>query len=470
MRACLVTGLVLALVPVAADAQESKLSADLRREGQEIREHCQGLTPKGLGSCAYALTTLSPIHVALGNLAPQNGFAFGVSFAERFTPNESWRLSWNADAVAAPSGSWRGGVYMKMIHTPETSGVVVAPPGTTPSPEPIGSRDIAVIDLFLQSTVLKSVGFFGLGPESREADGTFFGERQTSFGGAVLYPLGGLEMLRALRPTLVAGVNARFIDLRPGVSDGTPSIEEHFDDATAPGLDAQTAYVEFREAIRFKPSIANDGLRFNYLVSAQQFRTSSDSLASFNRWTLDLKHEVPLYRRVSSPGPRDFNGPNECGTAIGTASCPPVSWSRNRQGTFTFRLLMVTSDVAEGSRVPFYLQPTLGGADINGEHLLGSYQDYRFRAPHLLALQEGLEHSIWGPFGAFVLVEHGTVANRRADLDFTSLVSSATVGLTIRAGGFPMMSLAFSWGKEGHHITGAMASSLLGGSARPSLF
>jgi hypothetical protein len=33
-----------------------------------------------------------------------------------------------------------------------------------------------------------------------------------------------------------------------------------------------------------------------------------------------------------------------------------------------------------------------------------------------------------------------------------------------------MLSLAFSWGKAGHHIAGAMAPTLLGGSARPSLF
>lgn len=48
------------------------------------------------------------------------------------------------------------------------------------------------------------------------------------------------------------------------------------------------------------------------------------------------------------------------------------------------------------SAVPFYFQQTLGGQDINSSLALGSYQDYRFRAPNLLLLQESFEHSICG--------------------------------------------------------------------------
>jgi hypothetical protein len=50
------------------------------------------------------------------------------------------------------------------------------------------------------------------------------------------------------------------------------------------------------------------------------------------------------------------------------------------------------------------------------------------------------------------------------------MVTSATVGLTLRAGGFPMVNLSFSWGAEGNHVIGTMNTALLGGSSRPSLF
>ena len=36
--------------------------------------------------------------------------------------------------------------------------------------------------------------------------------------------------------------------------------------------------------------------------------------------------------------------------------------------------------------MPFYLQPTLGGSDINGERRLASFNDYFFRAPNVLLM------------------------------------------------------------------------------------
>ena len=101
---------------------------------------------------------------------------------------------------------------------------------------------------------------------------------------------------------------------------------------------------------------------------------------------------------------------------------------------------------------------------------LGSYQDYRFRAPNLLLLQENFEHSIWGPFGVRFLADQGRVAARRSDVGFDHLKHSFAAGFTLRAGGFPMISVMFAWGgSEGGHNIFNMNSSLLGGSARPPL-
>jgi hypothetical protein len=121
--------------------------------------------------------------------------------------------------------------------------------------------------------------------------------------------------------------------------------------------------------------------------------------------------------------------------------------------------------------VPFYFQPTLGGSDIDGNPALPSYQDYRFRAPNNILAEARFEHSIYGPFGFTALIDEGKVALRRGDLDFSHLRHSYAVGLTLRAGAFPMVWLLFSWGgHEGTHTIGAMNTSLLGASARPSLY
>src|SRR5439155_23649268 len=167
--------------------------------------------------------------------------------------------------------------------------------------------------------------------------------------------------------------------------------------------------------------------------------------------------------------PKDSNGPDDCSESISTHSCPAVS--RNFEGSFGLRFLTNLSFTPAGHVVPFYFQPTLGGSDINGNPSLGSYQDYRFRAPNNILVRASFEHSIWGPFGLTAMVDAGKVGLTRGDIDLTHLRHSYSAGLTLRAGGFPMIWLLFSFGgNEGIHTTAAMNTSLLGGSARPSLY
>ena len=270
----------------------------------------------------------------------------------------------------------------------------------------------------------------------------------------MIYPLTRIDAISSLRPSLIGAVNGRFLNIK----------------SDAASLSSQTSFVQFEEGIRLKPSVFDDRLRLNYLVDFQQFAAGEDSHASFHRWTLDLKHEVPLYRTVSSTGPKDTNGPDECFQSVGSKGCPPVSYSRNREGSVNFRLLSTRSAGNAGSQVPFYFQPTLGGSDINGQRLLSAYDDYQFRGPNLFALQESVEHSIWGPIGAYLLLEQGKITAEGVGFGSGELLNSVAVGLTLRAGGFPLVNLTFAWGGGSHHIIGSMDPSLLGGSSRPSLY
>jgi hypothetical protein len=118
--------------------------------------------------------------------------------------------------------------------------------------------------------------------------------------------------------------------------------------------------------------------------------------------------------------------------------------------------------------VPLYFQPTLGGSDINGQRLLPSYDDYRFRGPRVLVLQETLEHSIWGPLGLWLAADQGKISldDSRAD----GFLHSYALGLSLRAGGFPFVLVSWATGgSEGSHVAFTISTSLLGGSARPSL-
>jgi len=448
----------------AARAQESQIHADFRGESARFKQSCGAFTLKGVPGCAQLLFTDHPLHIAVGSIAPQNGFAAGGAYAGHWTPNELWRTSWNADAVVSDNLSWRAGFYLKAIHTPIEKIKVST---TTSGPAPKSNLRVhpyTVFNLYAQSISLDKLLFYGLGSNSLETNASVFSETQTIAGANAIVPV-----LHSLNASLLGEINGRFVDLRENHHETNPSIEQVFSEAGAPGLTTQPAFVQLGEGARLEPALFNDHLRLDYLAQFQQFVAPSDSHYSFRRFTADLSHTIPLYRNSGSYGPRSTNGPDECAATLGATKCPAIQ--RNREGSLALRLLITESIASAGSQVPFYLQPTLGGSDINGNSWLPSYNDYRFRAPNALLLRESIEHSIWGPAGVTFSADQGKVALTRGDIAFSHLAHSFYAGLTLRAGGLPALSLGFAWaGPEGTHTIANVNSSLLGGSARPSLF
>ena len=472
-----VTLVLWLMVVTRALAQEGTLQADFRREHERLAGACS-LSFKAVPGCAIALFTDHPLHIAAGSMPPQNGFGLGAAFvAGKNTHN--WRTCWDVDAVASTNGSVRAGGYMKLIHTPAASIHVSTPAspstGGTGSPPATKAKEAnlihpyTVFNLYAQATSLNKLYYFGLGNDSTLAGQSVFGMTQTIVGGSVIKPVYEWQAIRKLNLALLGEMNGRFVSLRGNHGQANPSIEALHTEATAPGLVTQPAFAQLGQGVRIKP-VLRDYLQLNYQATFQEFFAPSNSHYSFLRWTTDLNHTFYLYGHTQSGvKSTDTNGPDECGPL--TEECPPVSHSRNLNGSIAVRLLLSQSITSGTSVVPFYLQPTLGGSDLNGATALASYQDYRFRAPNLLLLRESFEHSIWGPFGFSFQADQGKVALARGDIAFDHLKHSFASGLTLRAGGFPMVYMLFAWGgSEGHHNIFNMNTSLLGGSARPSLY
>src|SRR6266850_3728866 len=97
-------------------AQESQLHAEFRHESEKLKASCAKFGLKSFPGCAEVLFTGHPLHIAVGSIAPGNGFGAGPAFVTHYTPNETWRLSWNVDAVGSNNGSWRAGGYMNAIY------------------------------------------------------------------------------------------------------------------------------------------------------------------------------------------------------------------------------------------------------------------------------------------------------------------------------------------------------------------
>lgn len=461
----LVLFLLFFAVAQPAHAQESQLRADFRGEADRLKSNCSGFNFKSLGSCAVVLFTDHPLHIAVGSIAPLNGFGAGAAFVVHWTPNERWRLNWNVDAVGSNNGSWRAGAYMKAIYIPKEKIIVRTGASATARKPKLAVHLYPVFNLYAQAVSLNKLTYFGLGPSTALTGRSFFGMRETILGTNVIWPI-----FKPWNVSLYGEVNGRFFDLRGSHGHSSPSIGQIYTETTAPGLTSQPAFAQFGEGIRMRPTFFSDYLRLNYFVNFQQYVAAGDSTLSFRRFTADLSHQIPLYRKTTRTLlPKDSNGPDDCSQDQNVHKCPAIT--RDLEGSFGIRLLISESIASAGHIVPFYLQPTLGGSDINGNPSLGSYQDYRFRAPNAVLLRGSFEHSLYGPLGFSFMVDEGKVALARDDIDFTHLAHSFAAGLTLRAGGFPQVWLLFAWGgHEGTHTIANLNTSLLGGSTRPSLY
>ena len=475
MRWCVIVFFLASVAALAQDQHESPLHAELRREGERVGEACT-FDLKAIPMCGYTLFTDHPLHIAAGSMPPQNGFGLGSAFV--WTKNtRNWRLSWDFDAVGATSGAWRAGGYMKLVHTPHPKQPVIEVDTPTPGDSSKASDNTkdttpfthpyALFNLYAQTISLNKLNYFGEGNDTTLAGASLFGMTQTIVGANAIKPVYEWAAIRKLNLALLGEINGRFVSVRGDEGQSVPSIEKLYTNASAPGLSNQPGFVQLGQGVRIKPE-TGDYLKLNYMGSFQEFLAPSNSTNSFERWTVDLNHTLYLYGNAKSvTTSTDQHGPDSC--AHVNDKCPQIPHTRNLDGSIGVRFLLSES-MNSASAVPFYFQQTLGGQDINSAMALPSYQDYRYRAPNLLLLQESFEHSIWGPFGFRFMADQGRVALTRGDLGFSHLRHSYGAGFTLRAGAFPMVQLMFAWGgPEGHHNIFNLNNSLLGGSARPLL-
>jgi hypothetical protein len=485
--------LLFAVAVAPAHAQnESRIHSDFRREGEALKS-CGKFSFGSLTDCGQTLVMGQPMHIAVGSLSPQNGFGAGIAFIEHKNFPSEWRDNWDIDALATTNGSWRAGAYMKAYRLPGGQIVMQFPGSSTTAKSTPLFTSAPLLNFYSQSISLNRVDYFGLGPISTPAAHTTYGFSENITGMNATLPIAGA--LAPAKLAVVLELNGRFPSVRPGTEKSLPTIGQLFTESTAPGLTRQTAYIEPSEGLRIDPALFKDHIRLNYLLQFQQFVAPSDSAYSFRRWNGDFSHEIPLYKVLPSKlaalytpvrgAALQYDGPDDC---TGTGSnisvkhastpqnpaqpCPPISTTAKLEGSITLRAFLSESFADRGSVVPFYLSPTIGGSNLNGTPMLASYPDYRFRGPDLLLFQGTVEHSLGKlPIGAIFSVDEGKIGLRRNDVSLDHFRHTYTAGLTVHAGGLPLIELLFAWGgMEGHHTTATVSPSLLGGSSRPSLF
>ncbi|HVL70000.1 MAG TPA: BamA/TamA family outer membrane protein [Vicinamibacterales bacterium] len=233
-------------------------------------------------------------------------------------------------------------------------------------------RDGLLLSVYARRRHFPQEDFFGLGPESRVELRSNFALRET-----LAQATAGIR-----RDRLVAGATAGYLD--PSIGGGTdrrmPSIETVFTPGAVPGLDRQPAFAfvePFVEISTTDPAL-NPVRGASVRAAFARFADRDLSRYSFTRTDVDARAYIPFFHRTH---------------------------------TVALRAWVADTRPDDGHDVPFFLQPSLGGA-----YSLRGFRTFRFRDRAVTLVQTEYRWRINEFASGALFYDTGAVAPRLGEI------------------------------------------------------
>jgi hypothetical protein len=231
--------------------------------------------------------------------------------------------------------------------------------------------------------------YFGPGSASRKEDRTSYLAEDMNY-----------ELVSGWQVNRWVGLATRVGLLQPNIEPGTdrrfPATQFLFADPLAPGLSGQPDFVHISGALmldtRDRPGNPHKGGMVGLLVS--RFKERSGSQYDFNRAALDMRYYQEL-------------------------------WSEQR--VLALRFFTSTDNPDSGSRVPFYLQDTLGGSET-----LRGFREFRFRDNKLLYMSAEYRWEASPAVELALFYDAGKVFGSTSDFGFRHLEKSVGGGVRFK--------------------------------------
>lgn len=287
------------------------------------------------------------------------------------------------------------------------------------------ARDRFTLQIYGHGWGLPTMPFYGIGPNTARSNLTDFQERDFWTGLSVFNPVNRWLNISGTAEYLKPQVG--------GVNDpNVRSIDDFYREATAPGLTHQPGLGHYMVGVLPKYSWTRTSI--NSEVAFHEYQDAGSGHYSFHKFRADFLQAIyPETQREATAG------------GNGKVRKQP------RYDSVIYIAGRFSASIANGGNtVPFYLQETLGGSDINNVATLRGYQDYRFRAPDLFSIQVQYERRllpstapgadvstlrrVTGALGIMAFYDAGEVANTVSDLGFDKLRHSFGFGLTFWSG------------------------------------
>jgi outer membrane protein assembly factor BamA len=235
-----------------------------------------------------------------------------------------------------------------------------------------------------------SIDYYGPGPDSQKTGRTDYRREESVLDFSLAF--------RPVRRYLSAGFDAGYLwfNVGPGKNLALNSAEKQYTPSMAPGIDRQTNYLR-----------VGMFLEMNSLDEEKDPHGGTHFLAKVSRFS-DRKYDQYSFRQIES-------------------SIEQYLPFFNRKRVIGLRARSVLTYPDAGSAVPFYMQPTLGGAsDLRG------YRRYRFYDNNIFVLNGEYRWEVFTLMDAALFVDAGKVFHNDGDFNLKKIENDFGFGLRFK--------------------------------------
>ncbi len=239
-------------------------------------------------------------------------------------------------------------------------------------------EDHAFVNLYAVHYDYPDMDYYGPGPNSKKTGRSDFLLESTQFEFR-----GGVQPINHLR----LGALGKYLteNVSQGRDDAYASANQIYTEQSTPGLEYQSNFLQGGGFIQYDWRDSAGGPRRggNYLAEFSDFSDVRRDAYSFDELHLEAQQYIPFF---------------------------------NRRRVIALRGRILATDPHAGNRVPFYLQPTLGGSDD-----LRGYRAFRFYDNNSAVLNGEYRWEVFSGLDMALFVDAGQVFDRWQQINFRRL-------------------------------------------------
>jgi len=409
-------GLLFSALPLYAQNRLWKiLKDDWSTSWDDAHKNCSDAKDTKVWSdvegCAVTVYGLKPPGPEIGSIAPGSSVALGLGLKYTFMHPSS-----KPDHVGAESDLHIRGLYsFTNFYLMEGRYDFKMPAiGQADATKSHRFEDQITISGYVSRANLAKQNFYGIGPTTTLLGLAVYRQLQDKVGASTDWPI--LSWFAA------GGTVQWLVPTIKGVSGTTtPSVAQSYGNQGAPGVSTQPGFMNYQGYLRLHTPVKSSQT-WNVTegrIAYDRFSDLDTGTYSFNRLSQSANTSFDLRRKLAelkTPWWKNI-------------FCEPIVGEQCSMGQLVLKELLTASYVPSTHFVPFYLQPTLGGTDLDGVDTLRGLVDYRLRAPNRILLQAEFYHNIQGPIGLYGFYDLGKVALTPGDLDLAHLRHDVGVGV-----------------------------------------